>query len=173
MRSVICQFQEEWHYFSVPWTHLNNRLEPAIGYFELGMVREALLELDALPPEIQGELEALELRSVAYQQLGQWEAAAKAFQAICQLPSADVDRFIDWGCCLYELGAYLDCRLALLSAPPKARDNGLWNFHLACYEALLDKPDEAKKLVRQALSLDSSLQPMARGNKNLAPFLID
>ena len=156
----------------MPFSRLTKSLEAAVGYFELGMAEETLRELDALPPESQCDLEVLELRAVACQQLGRWASAAAAYEAMCRLPCADPDRFIGWGCCLYELGAYADCRLALLSAPQESRCHGLWNFHLACYEALLGNTKEARKLVRRALTLDPALRRMAERNENLAPLLV-
>lgn len=156
----------------MPFSRLTKSLEAAVGYFELGMAEESLRELDALPPESQCELEVLELRAVACQQLGRWASAAAAYEAMCRLPCADTDRFIGWGCCLYELGAYADCRLALLSAPPESRCHGLWNFHLACYEALLGNTKDARKLIRRALTLDPALRRMAERNENLAPLLV-
>jgi len=155
----------------VPFSRLSRSLEAAVGYFELGMAGETLRELDALPPQSQCDLEVLELRAVACQQLGRWVSAAAAYEAMCRLPCADTDRFIGWGCCLYEIGAYADCRLALLSAPAPSRDHGLWNFHLACYEALLGNSGEARGLIHRALKLDPALTRMAERNENLAPLL--
>lgn len=155
----------------MPYSRLSKTLEAAVGYFELGMASETLRELDAIPPEDQCELEVLELRAVACQQLGRWVSAAAAYEAMCRLRCADTDRFIGWGCCLYEIGAYADCRLALLSAPMESRFNGLWNFHLACYEALLGNTPAASRLIHRALDLDPALRRMAERNENLAPLL--
>lgn len=82
----------------------------------------------------------LELRCVIHQQMGHWVEAANAFNALCARRDADVEHFIGWGCCLYELGAYEEARQALLTAPKALQLNGLWNFHLACYEALVGLP---------------------------------
>jgi hypothetical protein len=49
----------------------------------------------------------------------------------------------------------------------------LWNFHLACYEALLGCLEEARCHVHRALSLDPALRVMAERNENLAPLLKD
>jgi len=155
----------------VPFTHFNRTLEAAVGYFELGMAEEALRELDTLPPEDQDEEEVWEMRSVLNQHLGRWEDAAKACERLCRLKPSDPDRFICWGCCLYELGRIEGCREALLQAEPEAREHGLWNYHLACYEAILGRSEEARALVRKSLSLDPTLMGMARRNENLGPLL--
>lgn len=155
----------------MPFTHYNRTLEASVGYFELGLAEEALKELDSLEPSDQNEEEVLEMRLVLNQHLGRWEAAAEACAGLCSKRGADVDRFIGWGCCLYELGRIDDCRAALLKAPASARNHGLWNFHLACYEAILGNREEARCLIHRALMLDPALSGMARRNENLAPLL--
>ena len=155
----------------VPFSKLSRTTEAAVGYFELGMMEAALQELDQLPSQDQLEPEVLELRSVIHQQNGQWFEAARAFEALCARKDADVEDFIGWGCCLYELGTYEEARQALLSAPETIQGNGLWNFHLACYEALVGHPETARERVQRALRLDPCLRHMAEHNTYLAPLL--
>ena len=155
----------------VPISRLSRSTEAAVGYFELGMMEAALGELDQLPPADQQETEVLELRSVIHQQTGRWVEAARAFQALCNRRDADLEHFIGWGCCLYELGAHDEARKALLSAPAPFRSNGLWNYHLACYEALCGHFDDARSRVEQAIRLDPCLRRMALQNTHLAPLL--
>jgi tetratricopeptide (TPR) repeat protein len=152
-------------------TPAQRTLEAAIGYYELGMLDDALRELDSLADDDQAELDVLELRSVLYQHQGRWADAALAHERLCHRPDADTDRFIAWGCCLYELNRIADCRAALLTAPEEARAHGLWNFHLACYEAILGNREEARRLVRRSLELDPRLRRMAELNENLTPLL--
>jgi tetratricopeptide (TPR) repeat protein len=116
-------------------------------------------------------VETLELRAVLLQQQQRWEEAAATYGELCRQSGACIDRFIAWGCCLYELGRIADCREALLSAPPAARDHGCWNFHLACYEAQLGRAAEARELVRRCLELEPRLRAMAERNSNLGPLL--
>jgi tetratricopeptide (TPR) repeat protein len=155
----------------VPFAQFNRTLEAAVGFFELGMAEEALRELDSLPPSEQGEEEVLEFRLVLYQHMGRWDDASQACARLCQCKGADIDRFIAWGCCLYELARVDECRRALLQAPEEARQNGLWNFHLACYEAILGCREEARRLVVRAVELDPALRCMAECNENLSPLL--
>jgi len=155
----------------VPEPHLNHVLRAAIGWYELGLAQEALSELDALAPTDRDRTESLELRAVILQQLNRWEEAAHTYAVLCRCPGAPVDRFIAWGCCLFELNRVEECRSALLAAPPEARQQGLWNFHLACYEALLGHRAEARRLVRASLQLDPRLRQMASHNENLAPLM--
>lgn len=152
-------------------TELNHALRAAIGWYELGLANEALEELERMPAADQDRTESLELRAVVLQQLGRWDAAAATYAELCHRPNAAVERFIAWGCCLYELERVADCRAALLSAPPCARKHGLWNFHLACYEAILGHQEEARRLIQTSLRLDPCLRGMASRNENLAPLL--
>ena len=155
----------------VPMTKLKQSLEAALGWFELGLSGEALRELDQMSPADRQRVETLELRAVLLQQQQRWEEAAETYAQLCRNAEACIDRFIAWGCCLYELGRIGACREALLTAPPAARDHGLWNFHLACYEAQLGHRDEARRLVHRCLQLDPRLRRMAGRNSQLAPLL--
>jgi len=155
----------------VPLTKLKHSLEAALGWFELGLTGEALRELDQLPDADQHRVETLELRAVLLQQQQRWEEAAATYGELCRQSGACVDRFIAWGCCLYELGRIADCREALLSAPQEARDHGFWNFHLACYEAQLGRIVEARERIRRCLELEPCLRAMAERNSNLGPLL--
>lgn len=157
----------------MPLTQLRQSLEAALGWFELGLASEALNELDQLPPADQQRVETLELRAVLLQQQRRWEEAAATYAELCRRPEACVDRFIAWGCCLYELNRITECREALRAAPAAARKHSLWNYHLACYEALLGQPTEARQLIQRSIELDPRLRAMAGRNSNLAPLLRD
>ena len=158
-------------FWCVPFSKLSRTTEAAVGYFELGMSQSALQELDQLPSGDQLEPEVLELRAVIHQQTGNWAEAAKAFMALCARRDADVEHFIGWGCCLYELGTYEEARQALLTAPKALQHNGLWNFHLACYEALVGLPEAARERVQLAILIDPCLKNMAQQNTRLGPLL--
>lgn len=149
----------------------NRVLQSAIGYHELGMPEEALRELGTVDPALRGELPTLELRAVLLVQLGRWEEAAETHAELCRADGACAERFIAWGCCLYELGRIPACRDALLAAPASARDHGLWNFHLACYQAILGDEQDARRSLRRALALDPRLSSMAGRNSNLATLI--
>lgn len=144
-----------------------------MGWFELGLTGEALKELDQLPEADRHRVETLELRAVLLQQQERWEAAAAIYAELCGKAEASVDRFIAWGCCLYELGRVAECRDALRAAPEAAHCHGLWNFHLACYEAQLGQVTEARRLIRRSIELEPRLRCMAERNSNLAGLLHD
>lgn len=144
-----------------------------MGWFELGLTGEALSELDNLPEVDRHRVETLELRAVLLQQQERWEEAAATYAELCGKEEACVDRFIAWGCCLYELGRVADCRAALWAAPESARRHGLWNFHLACYEAQLGRLAEARRLILHSLELEPRLRCMAERNSNLSGLLRD
>lgn len=151
----------------MPFTQFNRTLEAAVGYFELGMADEALRELDTLTAEDQREEEVLELRSVLNQHLGRWEAASHCCEALCRVQGADPDRFIAWATCLFELGEVAACKAALLQAPPSARCHPLWNFHMACYEAILGQSIPATQHAHACLALDPALHAMVENNTHL------
>jgi len=146
----------------------NRVLQSAIGYHELGMPEEALRELGTVDPARRGELPTLELRAVLLVQLERWEEAAETHAELCRADGACAEPFIAWGCCLYELGRITDCRKPLPAAPASARDHALWNFHLACYQAILGEVEHAHGSLHRALALDPRLSEMAARNSNLS-----
>lgn len=151
---------------------LTRVLQAAIGYLELGMPAEGLRELDTLPPEGRAQVECLELRAVLEQHLGNWQGAADTYAELGRREPENAERFIAQGCCLYELRRVPEARAALLSAGAHARDHALWNYHLACYEAILGNRARARELVHASLRLDPCLRAMACQNENLAPLLV-
>jgi len=110
---------------------LDRSLQAAIGWLELGLPADGLRELDALRPEQLVRREVLELRAVLLQQLGRWDEAAAAYAVICRQPDVPVERFMAWGCCLYELGRVSECCSVLRLASAAAGRHALWHFHLA------------------------------------------
>lgn len=156
---------------TVPFTQFNRTLEAAVGYFELGLAEEALRELDTLPADDQREEDVLELRFVLNQHLGRWEAASHCCEALCRCQGADVDRFIAWAACLHELGEVASCKVAMQQAPPEARRHALWNFHMACYEAMLGRCKSAVGHMEAALAIEPATRSMIALNSHLAPLL--
>ncbi|MFM7101222.1 MAG: hypothetical protein ACKOET_06560 [Verrucomicrobiota bacterium] len=150
---------------------LTRVLQAAIGYLELGMPAEGLRELDTLPPEGRAQVECIELRAVLEQHLGNWQGAADAYAELGRREPDNAERFIAQGCCLYELRRIPEARDALLAAGPSARHQGLWNYHLACYEAILGHRARARELLQTSLKLDPGLRAMALQNENLTPLL--
>ena len=142
-----------------------------MGYFELGMIDDALAELRLLPPKLRQEPEVLEMEAAIGQQTGRWNVACDALAQLCSQPDARVDSFVEWGCCLYELGRTEECRCALLQAPAERETHGIWHFHLACYQSLLGSGEEARRLIHRALQLEPCLRRRAEANENLIPFL--
>jgi tetratricopeptide (TPR) repeat protein len=166
---VSCAAAGPWHVDCVE--KRLHTLQAALGYYELGMADDALRELNELQGDGRVDTSALELRALVLQRLGKWREAAEAYAALAESPGASVDTYIACGCCFYEVGDYAACREALLRAPPAARDHGLWNFHLACYEALLENWDEARRLIRKSLVLEPRLRGMARRNENMRKLI--
>lgn len=158
--------------WDVSFTDLHRTLEAAIGYFELGMPGDALAELDSLNSVHQGTVEALELRAVIEQDLGKWNEAAATYKKLCKHQDIPIERYIAWACCLYEACRVDECRDALKHAPKAAAANdALWNFHMACYEAIDGSKGTAKAHVTRAIELDARFKPMAERNRNLRPLL--
>jgi tetratricopeptide (TPR) repeat protein len=159
-------------FWDVSFTDLHRTLEAAIGYFELGMPGDALAELDTLSPLHQETVEALELRAVIEQDLGKWNEAAATYEKLCKYRDIPVERYISWACCLYEACRVEECVDALNQAPKAATaDDALWNFHMACYEAIVGNKHGAREHVARSIQLDARFKPMAERNRNLRPLL--
>ena len=88
----------------------------AQGYSELGMLDEALEELDGLPPKVRKHPAALELRLLVRMQERDWKAALKVSQELCQVAPDRSAGYIHSAFCFHELGDTQKVDVELISS---------------------------------------------------------
>lgn len=75
---------------------LDQLLQPAIGYLQLGMVEEANDELEELPPEMRAADEVLALRIEILQRLAKWESARMLAESLAKRSPENTGRWLSW-----------------------------------------------------------------------------
>ncbi len=142
----------------------------AQGYFELGMLEEALHQLNSLSPGEQLRPEALELRVLVQMKASRWREALTASERLCALaPQAPIG-FIHAAFCLHELGRTREARDLLLEGPPSLASEATYHYNLACYECALGNLETARAYLQTSISLDAKLRAYARVDPDLRPL---
>ncbi len=145
-------------------------LEAASGYYELGMISEALEEMNAIPDEDQQEPDVLFFRIALLLQQRNWSDALEYCETLTRLHPQKTEGYIHQAYCLHELKRTAEARKTLLSGPKKLHKNPLYHYNLACYAAALGNRDEAQQLLETSLRMDPSLRETAAQDPDLEPL---
>jgi predicted Zn-dependent protease len=143
-------------------------LECVMGYCGLGMGREALRELQQLPPEALALPYLLEVRVMALIQARRMrEAAAKGRRLIQMVPEYK-GGYIHTAFALHESGRTQEALDLLRSGPPVLKQDATYFYNVACYEAVLGNAESAVKNLSRSFRLDNRLKDGALEDRDLA-----
>jgi len=142
----------------------------AQGYRELGMVDDALAELDGLPAELERHAIVLELRLVILMQARRWNRALEASRNLCQIEPEKTIGYIHAAFCLHELGNTIEARETLLGGPTALHADPTYHYNLACYECRLGNLDLAQAHLDRSFQLDKKFREFARTDPDLEPL---
>jgi hypothetical protein len=142
-------------------------LRAAVGWLELGLADEALCELDTLPPEVQGERAALEVKLAAQMDCQAWNHASETARLLCLQAKDESDFFIRAAYCLHETGDTLAACNQLLQGPKCLFEMAIFHYNIACYLWVLGEGNRAKDHLRQAIEMDDSYRAMAEQDHDL------
>lgn len=140
------------------------------GYLQLGLLEDALDELERMPAPGKGRPEWLQLKVAALVKAVRWEEALVCCEELIRRAPESHHGYIHASFCLHELGRTLEARNRLLAAPRFVTEQALFYYNLACYEAQLENPDEAATLLRIAFRRDGSLCRVAISDRDLEPL---
>lgn len=150
--------------------NVQQRLNAAIGYLNLGMTDDALAELDALPEADRCRLEAVSLRTAVHIRRHEWESALRLAAALCQAHPEHPSPYLDLAFCLHELKRTAEAKKVLLHGPPSLRSTGIFHYNMACYEAQLGNLQAARDYLSQAVNMDARYREMALHDPDLQPL---
>jgi predicted Zn-dependent protease len=139
----------------------------AEGYAELGMLDDALTQLDELDPEYRDRLEILRMRVDVVVQKRDWPSGLQLSLRICAVHPSESCGYIRAAFCLHELGRTSEAKQTLLAGPAALLDEPIYYYNLACYEAVLDNLEQAKVYLRASIRLDKSFRELAKGDPDL------
>jgi predicted Zn-dependent protease len=139
----------------------------AEGYSELGMLDDALAQLDQLDKEDQDRLEILRMRVDILLRKQSWKDALRLSLRFCAVHPDQPYGCIHAAFCLHELGRTAEAKQALLDGPAALLDEPVYYYNLACYDTVLGNLEQAKAYLRASFRLDKSFRDLAKSDPDL------
>lgn len=139
----------------------------AQGYSELGMLEDAMAELETLPTAMRETLDVLQVRLSIHMHARRWEPALEASRAICRANPDETLGFIHAAFCLHELGRTEEAKAFLLAGPSALLDEATYHYNLGCYDAALGNIEDAQAHLRASFKLDRKFREFARTDPDL------
>lgn len=149
---------------------LEHRLQPALGYLELGMFEEANDELEELPPELRADDEVLGLRIEIFQKLAKWEFARVLAESLAKRSPENPGWWLSWSYALRREQSVVAAQVVLRRASEIHPDVALIAYNLACYACVLGDLAEARTLLKIAFGMDRTLKRIALDDSDLEPL---
>jgi predicted Zn-dependent protease len=144
-------------------------LQPFLGYLDLQMFHEANDELESLPNEYKTRPEVLSARLELLMAMRRWEDGALLAQSLSKLWPDHDEWYIRTAFCLHELKRTADARAVLLNGPETLKDNAVYHYNMACYEAQLGHVKKAKQYLSTCFKMEKKFKAEALEDPDLEP----
>lgn len=152
-----------------PGAPVDKILLAAQGYFELGMMDDALSEIDSLPGPVQERLDVLQMRLFIHMRAKRWREALKISRVMCRVSPEETVGYIHAAFCLHELGRTAEAKALLLDGPSALLSEATYHYNLGCYDAALGNIEDAQAHLRVSFKLDKKFRELARTDPDLRP----
>lgn len=143
------------------------RLSQARGYLGLGMIHEAVVELDHVPAGMARQTEVLALRALVLQEQAQWPPLAEVAHELVQRQPAESGWWITWAYATRRGHSLAAAEAILLEAERTHPREAAIQFNLGCYACVRGDLIEARRRVDQAIALDPSFKEAAATDPDL------
>ena len=147
---------------------LLKRLNAVQGYLHLGMEMDAWNELENTPAEQRGRPEVLKIRADVSRSMKKWELVVEITRHLAKIEPNDPRHPVNLAAATRKIAGEQDAADILEQAKSTFPNDAVLAYNLACYRAVLGRVDEAKKLLAEAVRLDSSLRPHSLDDPDLA-----
>ncbi len=144
-------------------------LMPFSGYLDLGMLQDAVESLESLPTELKHHPLVLSARLELLMHTKRWEEGVILAQSLTGLWPKYHEFHFRAAFCLHELRRTKEAKQTLLNAPMSIRDEPLFFYNMACYEAQLGDLQRAKELLAACLKKAPQMKAGAIDDRDLAP----
>ncbi|GAB4239395.1 MAG: hypothetical protein OHK005_00810 [Candidatus Methylacidiphilales bacterium] len=145
-----------------PERQLQRCLRAAEGYLNLGMIREAWEEVEALPERLRARPETLILMARILRACGRWSEAIELSRVGSEAYPNVFEFYFLRASVLEERGRFQEARETLLEGPSALRMTDWFHYNLARYEASLGNLDTARRELKQAIAINRRLRELAR-----------
>lgn len=146
------------------------KLLAAQGYAELGMLGDALAEMDGLEPAERARPEVLEMRTLILMRALRWPEALETARALCRAAPGNGAGWVHTAFCQHEMGDSAAARETMLTAPAALRKEAIYHYNLACYECALGHLEQARTHMERSFAMDEKYREFARHDPDLAPL---
>jgi predicted Zn-dependent protease len=146
-------------------------LEAARGWYLLGSLKEADLELNRLPDIAQTHPDVLEVRFAIHSKARKWSTCMELAAALLDLAPERPTAWINSAFTLHEMRQTEDAWNALFFVSDKFPDVPTIPYNLACYACCLGRLDDGRAWLKRAFSLGGSdLKRRALEEQDLKPL---
>lgn len=142
----------------------------ASGYLELGMLDEAALEIEEIPPEEKMRREVLVMRLEIYRSAKAWDAMEAVANHLTCLEPEEPAWLVSKALAARRTQGILQARILLEEGLPRFPQHPLLHYNLACYLCQLGEQETAKRKLQRAFELDASLRLIALDDPDLEPL---
>lgn len=151
-------------------TDFERKISAAQGYTELGMLDDALEELDGIEPSMQEGAPVIEMRLLILMRAKRWVDALPLGLKLCSVHPEATAGFVHAAFCLHELGRTVEAREMLLSGPAAMQTEPTFFYNLACYEVALGDTTNALENLEKSFKIDKRYRQFAETDPDLIPI---
>ena len=144
-----------------------------MGWLELGLPGEALVELAPLPWRIQIRRPVLELRLAAEMSHEAWNRASETARMLCLRFPTEPRFFLNAAFCLHETGDTLEACRWLLRGPKALFGDPVFHYNLACYLNVMGQATRARGHLETAFRMEPGLREEADQDEDLAGLMME
>lgn len=146
------------------------RISHVRGYLELGMVKEAKAELDAITGDDARRPDVVALRVGMLQASQQWRELRKYAQALVETDPGEAGWWIIWAYAARRAATVKAAEKILLEAEERHPKDATIQFNLGCYACQLGDLAAAKARIVRAIALDNAFLKNAMDDPDLEPL---
>ena len=144
-----------------------DQVRTAQGYYELGMLEDAWEELGAIDPLHENDSPVVQMRLLLLLKEERWEEALVVSRLLIETEPEGAMGFVHAAYCLHELGRTAEAKKLLLGGPSSLLREAVYFYNMACYGVALGEFEEADRLLRQSIEMDSNLRKVAKKDDDL------
>lgn len=145
----------------------STRLQYANGYLDLGMIKDAKLELQAIDANDKNDLDVLRMYNRLHLVSGNWKQLEIVAEHLAERRAEDPYGWVNWAYALRELDKNIEAKEVALEALAHHPKEAIIWYNLACYCALLGELRDALENLNEAIALDDSFKEEAAQDPDL------
>jgi predicted Zn-dependent protease len=149
---------------------LERRLQPAIGYLQLGMMEEANEVIEVLPREAKTEKIVLGLQVDIHCGTASWQRMREVAGFLAHEWPDDSQHWISFAYATRRCSSITEAEIILLKAVELHSNEPMVHFNLACYAAQTGELAAARERLARAEMLDPGIRTMAMKDPDLEPL---